>query len=173
MAIQNEQQTTAQGARISGANVTLSADAQDSDALHLQGAQVTGHDVALSAKQGGIGLESASNTQEKNNWGIDASGGLSGRQNVSKDAQGQADPASRQNRHTLNTGIKVDVDRQTQTTQQNSQIHADNQVTLSSQGDTSLAGARVDAQRIGGEVGAICIWRAVRTASAVRRLTPG
>ncbi|WP_264159556.1 hemagglutinin repeat-containing protein [Edwardsiella ictaluri] len=153
VAIQNEQQTTAQGARISGANVTLSADAQDSDALHLQGAQVTGHDVALSAKQGGIGLESASNTQEKNNWGIDASGGLSGRQNVSKDAQGQADPASRQNRHTLNTGIKVDVDRQTQTTQQNSQIHADNQVTLSSQGDTSLAGARVDAQRIGGEVG--------------------
>ncbi|ELM3723445.1 hemagglutinin repeat-containing protein [Edwardsiella piscicida] len=153
VAMQHEQQSTAQGARVSGANVTLSAGAQDSDALHLQGAQVTGHDVALNAQQGGIVLESASSGQEKNNWGVDASGGLSGRQSVSKDAQGQADPASRQNRHTLNTGLKVAVDRQTQTTQQNSQIHADNQVTLSSQGDTSLAGARVDAQRIGGEVG--------------------
>ncbi|MDA6076026.1 hemagglutinin repeat-containing protein [Edwardsiella anguillarum] len=37
VAMQNEQQTTAQGARVSGANVTLSAGAQDNDALHLQG----------------------------------------------------------------------------------------------------------------------------------------
>ncbi|AOV97636.1 hemolysin [Edwardsiella hoshinae] len=150
--MQHEQQSTAQGGRISGAHVTLSADGADSDALHLQGSQVKGEAVTLRASQGGIVLESARDSQEKNNWGFEATGSLSARQSENKDGQGQTDPATRQQRHTLNSGLKVNVDQQDQTTQHNTQIQA-GQVTLSSHDDTRLAGARIEGERITGQIG--------------------
>lgn len=150
--MQHEQQSTAQGGRISGANVTLSAGSEARDALHLQGTQVKGKAVTLDAQQGGIVLESAKDSQVKNNWGFEATGSLSASQSESKDAQGQADPATRQNRHTLNSGLKVNVDQQDQTKQHNTQIHAE-QVNVSSHDDTRLAGARIEGERITGKIG--------------------
>ncbi|MCL0910241.1 hemagglutinin repeat-containing protein [Escherichia coli] len=112
--MQHEQQSTAQGGQISGASVTLSAGSEARDALHLQGTQVKGKAVTLSAQQGGIMLESAKDSQVKNNWGFEASGSLSVSQSMP-----------------LNIGLKVNVDQQDQTKQHNTQILAE-QVNLSS-----------------------------------------
>ncbi|MCP2227794.1 UNVERIFIED_ORG: hemolysin [Pseudomonas silesiensis] len=119
------------------------------DAIHLQGTQVSAPSVSLDAQSGGILQASAESTQNRTNWNValNAGGNLSNSTPVVADEKNVATSD-----HGFNAGAKVGVDYLQGTTQQNSQIKADN-VVLNSVGDTRLAGARIDATTVSGKVG--------------------
>ena len=133
----------------SNGNVSLTSGAATADAIHLQGTQVVADSVNLEAQNGGILQESAQSTQAHNTWGVTLGAGGSGGKTTLADA-GEHDTPKTQ--HAINARAKVDVDRLQGTTQQNSLIKADN-VIINSAGDTHLAGARIEAQHVSGNVG--------------------
>ena len=129
--------------------MSLTSGAATADAIHLQGTQVVADSVNLEAQNGGILQESAQSTQAHNTWGVTLGAGGSGGKTTLADA-GEHDTPKTQ--HAINARAKVDVDRLQGTTQQNSLIKADN-VIINSAGDTHLAGARIEAQHVSGNVG--------------------
>lgn len=129
--------------------VLLSSGASAADAIHLQGTQVSAPSVTLDAQQGGIYLESAQSTQVINNWGLTLGAGG----NASKSTPSATnDQDVAKSGHGFDARAKIDVDNRTGTTQKNSHIQADS-VVLNSAGNTRLAGARIDAKQVSGQVG--------------------
>ncbi|WP_339466600.1 hemagglutinin repeat-containing protein [Pseudomonas sp. EA_65y_Pfl2_P74] len=138
----NENSQTLTGGQLnSQTSVALSG-----DAVHLQGTQVSAPHVSIDAQKGGYVQESAQSTDSRNNWNValNAGGNLSSKTPTSADEKASSD-------HGFNAGAKVGVDYLQGTTQQNSQIKADS-VVLNSAGDAQLAGARIEAKNVGGEV---------------------
>ena len=133
----------------SNGNVTLASGADAADAIHLQGTQVVADRVNLAAQNGGILQESAQSTQAHNSWGVTLGAGGSGGKTALADA-GEHDTAKTQ--YGINARVKVDVDRLQGTTQHDSLIKA-NKVVINSAGDTHLAGARIQAEQVSGNVG--------------------
>ncbi|MDW5502623.1 hemagglutinin repeat-containing protein [Pseudomonas lundensis] len=149
----DESSTTQQGSKItSTGTVNITAKGNGDQALHLQGTEVKGSSVSLNAEQGGVVLESVQNQEQKNNWNLGLKGNAKGGQSFNKDANGKVDTTSGSDTHTLGAGVKVGVDKLQKTTQGNSLINA-GEVTLNSGKDTTLAGARIDADRVQGNVG--------------------
>lgn len=127
--------------------VALSADGSGRDAVHLKGASVQGSDVSIAAANGGAVLESAQNTEHRNNWALKlAADGGGGR------SQDSAKPGEVDKTHKASGQIKVDVDQKDSLSQGNTRVQG-GQVTLHSDGDLRLAGANVDAGRVTGKVG--------------------
>ena len=148
----DESATTQQGGKITGGGaVNITAKGSDDQALHLQGTEVKGNSVALNAGHGGVILESVQNQEQKNNWNLGLKANAKGGQSFNKDANGKVDTTSGSDTHTLGAGVKVGVDKLQKTTQGNSLINA-NEVTINSGKDTTLAGARIDAERVQGNV---------------------
>ncbi|MFJ2540248.1 hemagglutinin repeat-containing protein [Pseudomonas sp. NPDC087614] len=138
----NENSQTLTGGQLnSQTSVALSG-----DAVHLQGTQVSAPHVSIDAQKGGYVQESAQSTDSRNNWNValNAGGNLSSKTPTSADEKASSD-------HGFNAGAKFGVDYLQGTTQQNSQIKADS-VVLNSAGDAQLAGARIEAKNVGGEV---------------------
>ncbi|UOP11928.1 hemagglutinin repeat-containing protein [Pseudomonas palleroniana] len=133
----------------SNGNVALHSGADATDAIHLQGTQVTAASVNLTAQNGGILQESAQSTQAHNSWGVTLGAGGSGGTTTLADA-GEHDTPKTQ--HGINARAKVDVDHLQGTTQHNSLVKAAN-VVIDSAGDTRLAGARIEADQVSGNVG--------------------
>ncbi|CAI1775940.1 Hemolysin precursor [Serratia quinivorans] len=149
----DESSTTHQGGKItSGGTVNITAKGTGDQALHLQGTEVQGSSVGLNAEHGGVVLESTQNQEQKNNWNLGLKANAKGGQSFNKDASGKVDATSGSDTHTLGAGVKVGVDKLQKTTQGNSLINA-NEVTINSGKDTTLAGARVDADSLQGNVG--------------------
>lgn len=148
----NESSAERQGVNIrSEGKVTFSSKGKDANALHFQGAKVSSNSVALEAENGGILLESAQNEQYKDNWNLGIKANAKGGQSFNKDSDGKIDPNSGKDTHTLGAVLSVGVEQLDKITQDNTSIKADH-VTLISGGDTHLAGARIDADRVQGEV---------------------
>lgn len=148
----DESSTTRQGGKITGGGaVNITAKDSDDQALHLQGTEVKGNSVALNAGHGGVVLESVQNQEQKNNWNLGLKANAKGGQSFNKDANGKVDTTSGSDTHTLGAGVKVGVDKLQKTTQGNSLINA-NEVTINSGKDATLAGARIDAERVQGNV---------------------
>ncbi|MFJ7315642.1 hemagglutinin repeat-containing protein [Pseudomonas sp. NPDC098747] len=138
----NEHSQTLTGGQItSQSGIALSG-----DAVHLQGTQVSAPNVSVDAQKGGYVQESAQSTESRSNWNValNAGGNLSSKKPTAADEKASSD-------HGFNAGAKVGVDYLQGTTQQNSQIKADS-VVLNSGGDAQLAGARVDAKTVSGNV---------------------
>jgi len=149
----DETSTTQQGGKItSGGAVTITAKGNDAHALHLQGTEVKGSSVGLNAENGGVVLESVQNQEQKNNWNLGLKANAKGGQSFNKDANGKVDTTSGSDTHTLGAGVKVGVDNLQKTTQGNSLISA-GEVTINSGKDTQLAGARIDADSVQGNIG--------------------
>ncbi|MGO4743252.1 hemagglutinin repeat-containing protein [Serratia quinivorans] len=149
----DESSTTQQGGKItSGGAVTITAKGHDDRAVHLQGTEVKGSSVGLNAEHGGVVLESVQNREQKNNWNLGLKANAKGGQSFNKDANGKVDTTSGSDTHTLGAGVKVGVDNLQKTTQGNSLISA-GEVTLNSGKDTQLAGARIDADSVQGNIG--------------------
>jgi len=133
----------------SNGKVSLTSGANAADAIHLQGTQVVADSVNLDAQNGGILQESAQSTQAHNSWGVTLGAGGSGGKTTLADA-GEHDTPKTQ--HGINARAKVDVDHLQGTTQHDSLIKA-NKVVINSAGDTHLAGARIEAEQVSGNVG--------------------
>lgn len=133
----------------SNGKVSLNSGANAADAIHLQGTQVVADSVNLDAQNGGILQESAQSTQAHNSWGVTLGAGGSGGKTTLADA-GEHDTPKTQ--HGINARAKVDVDHLQGTTQHDSLIKA-NKVVINSAGDTHLAGARIEAEQVSGNVG--------------------
>ncbi|WP_369958611.1 hemagglutinin repeat-containing protein [Pseudomonas benzenivorans] len=147
--VQENSLTASGGTLHSQGRVELSAAAADAQALHLQGTRINAQSVALEARQGGILQESAQSTEHKNNWGLGL--GLGGSGGKTYQNQGASKDTDQDN-YGVYGRVKIDVDKLDSTTQHNSQIQAE-RVTLNSQGDTRLAGASIEAERVEGRIG--------------------
>lgn len=132
----------------SDANISLASGADGADAIHLQGTQVHADRVSLDATNGGILQESAQTTQDHNTWGVAAGAGVGGGKKTPTDTE-EYGPETQYGAHGR---VKVDVDNLQSTAHHNSLISASD-VTLNSAGDTHLAGAKIDAERVSGTVG--------------------
>ncbi|AZE50123.1 Putative hemolysin/cytolysin secreted via TPS pathway [Pseudomonas chlororaphis] len=146
----SEQDRSQTGGQLhSNGQVTLASGSDSNTALHLQGTQVEGKNVLLSADQGGIYQESAQSTQAHNNWSLTLGAGGNGGKTTRADAGEHDSPKTDRGIHAR---AKIDVEQLHSNTQHNSLIKAD-QVTLVSNGNTHLAGARIDANQVDGRVG--------------------
>ncbi|AZD17103.1 hemagglutinin repeat-containing protein [Pseudomonas chlororaphis] len=147
--VSEQDQNQTGGQLHSNGQVTLASGSDSTTALHLQGTQVEAKGVTLSAEQGGIYQESAQSTQAHNNWGLTLGAGGNGGKTTRADAGEHDSPKTDRGIHAR---AKIDVEQLHSTTQHNSLIKAD-QVTLNSNGDTHLAGARIDANQVDGRIG--------------------
>ncbi|HWD34327.1 MAG TPA: hemagglutinin repeat-containing protein [Pseudomonas sp.] len=118
-----------------------SADA-NADAVHLQGVKASAAQIGISASNGGILIEAASNTDQRNNQDVTAGLGIN--------AAPGATPE--QDKRGLYARAQVNIDRRDNLTYENSQLRA-GQHTLDSLGDTRLEGVRMEAERIDGQIG--------------------
>ena len=139
--VNEHSQTLTGGQLTSQSGIALSG-----DAVRLQGTQVSAPNVNVDAQKGGYVQESAQSTESRNNWNValNAGGNLSSKKPTAADEKASSD-------HGFNAGAKVGVDYLQSTTQQNSQIKADS-VVLNSAGDAELAGARIDAKTVSGNI---------------------
>ncbi|MGE7956617.1 hemagglutinin repeat-containing protein [Pseudomonas sp. NPDC089530] len=133
----------------SNGQVQLTSASDSATALHLQGTQIEAKGVTLSADKGGIYQESAQSSQAHTNWGLTLGAGGNGGKTTRADASEHDSPKTDRGIHAR---AKIDVEQLSGNTQHNSLIKAD-QVTLASAGDTHLAGARIDANRVDGRIG--------------------
>ncbi|MFI8384585.1 hemagglutinin repeat-containing protein [Pseudomonas sp. NPDC079086] len=147
--VQENSLTAKGGTLYSQGRVELSAAAADAQALHLQGTRINAQSVDLNASQGDILQESAQSTEHRNTWGLGL--GLGGSGGKTYQNQGASKDTDQDN-YGVYGRVKIDVDKLDSTTQHNSQIQA-KRVTLNSQGDTRLAGATIEADRVGGHIG--------------------
>ncbi|HCK4343936.1 TPA: hemagglutinin repeat-containing protein [Pseudomonas aeruginosa] len=129
----------------SATKASLSSAADDATAVRLQGTRIEAARVSLEAGNGGILQESAESGERRDNWGVLLGAGVNGGKTTGA-------PSDYRTNHAVQARAKVDVDVLRSQTQGDSVIQAD-QVTLASQGDTRLEGARIDAARVDGRIG--------------------
>ncbi|MQL49278.1 filamentous hemagglutinin N-terminal domain-containing protein [Photorhabdus khanii] len=138
--------TTAQVSKIGGKQgVNLSA----GNNLMLKGAEVTGKQLDLNAKQGNIELVSAQDRINNDGWELNLKGSGGNASSVKK---AEDDSTTTTTKHNFGGEVKVGVDRLQATTQHNSHIKGEN-VVISSGGDTTVSGARIEADQVKGSIG--------------------
>ncbi|MBV4504896.1 hemagglutinin repeat-containing protein [Pseudomonas sp. BW13M1] len=134
----NEQGSTAVGAQFTGKGaLQLTSLAREGIALQVQGLQASASRVGLDARNGGVLIEAAGNTERHDNLAITTGGGFE----LAATALGG-----------INGQVALKLDKRDNTTWLDSNLRAD-LVDLRSQGDTRIEGAQVLAKRIEGKVG--------------------
>lgn len=140
----DEQSRTLKGGDFhSSAEAQLGAGSRADDALHVQGLQLQAGAVQLAAKQGGVLIEAATSTEQRDN--LSAAGGLG----MSASRNGDTS----QNAHAGFARATLNLDNIDSTTHSNSQLHADGALNIDSRQDVRLSGANLDAQRVTGTLG--------------------
>lgn len=139
----DENSSTASGANWFAKDklVISSADSQN-DAVHLQGVKATATQIGINASNGGMLIEAASSTDQRNNLSVTAGAGIN--------AAPGATPE--QAKRGLYARAQVNIDQRDNLTHENSQWRA-GQIKLDSLTDTRLEGVRMDAERIDGQIG--------------------
>lgn len=133
----NEQASTAIGAQFdSKGSVQITSFAHDDTALQVQGLQANAKRIGLDARNGGLLVEAASNTERHDNLDVTIGGGLKVN---AMDIGG------------INAQVKVGLDKRDNTTWHDSKLRAD-LIDLRSQGDTRIEGAQLEAQAIEGKI---------------------
>lgn len=142
-----------QGSAIhSDGHFMVQAGSDDKEAIHMQNATINSQKTTLNANNGGILLESAQDKQHKNNWSFEAAANGSQSHQFSKDDQGVIDKQSSEKNHDVGAKIDVAVNKLDSVTQQNSHINSNN-ITLNTAKDMVLAGAKLEADNIKGNIG--------------------
>lgn len=142
---QSENVTDQRGGSLrSGGTVAVSADGMRDDALHLQGTQTDAKNIALTARDGGIVIESAQKTTDKANWNA---GG-----NLNIGTSRSTENPETGSRHNISAGLKGGIDNQQTVTQKNALTDSEN-LTLNSRNDTRIQGGKLSADTISGRVG--------------------
>lgn len=122
--------------------LTVSSADTNADAVHLQGVRASAAQIGISAGNGGILIEAASNTDQRNNQEVKAGAGI----NIAPGTTAEQDKRG------LYARALVNIDRRDNLTHENSQWRA-GKITLDSLGDTRLEGVRMEAERIDGQIG--------------------
>jgi len=139
----NQSAATASNANFhSSGNLTLASQARDDQAIHVQGLEASASTISLNARNGGILVESSSNTERRDNLDVAAGAGFD---------MTRADTAKASTQG-LHGRVQVALDRRDDLTHNQSLLRAD-KVVFDSIGDTRIEGARVEADRIEGQVG--------------------
>ncbi|AIR87929.1 hemagglutinin repeat-containing protein [Pseudomonas cremoricolorata] len=139
----DEQSSTALDPSIhTSGTLRIASQAREDQAIHLQGLQANAKAIELEASKGGMLIESSANLERRDNLELTAGAGFS----LSK-AEAPSDDI-----RALHGRVKVDVDKRNEHTFNDSALRAD-QVTVSSAGDVSIEGARIDADQVRGSVG--------------------
>ena len=142
-----------QGSEIhSNGHFSVQAGSDDEDAIHMQNANINSQKVTLNANNGGISLESAQDKQHKNNWGFEAAANGSQSNQLNKDDKGVIDKQNSEKSHDVGAKFDVAVNKLDSVTQQNTHINSDN-ITLNTAKDMVLAGAKLEADNINGNIG--------------------
>lgn len=134
----NESKSTAVGAEFnSNGKLQLTSLAHGDQALHVEGLQANARSIGLDARNGGMLIEAAKNTEQRDNLQatLGAGGSLS-----AKELAG------------VNGQLKVDLENSSTTTWSNSNLRAGT-LELRSKGDTRVEGAQLEANHIEGEIG--------------------
>lgn len=149
---QNESSASQSGAQVSsGGALSVAAGATGNNAIQLQGSQLGGKTVGLTADNGGISLQSAQNSSQKNDWSASASLGGGGNSSVAKEnGQPKADGASKT--YQANGGFDVKVDQQDKLANANATVKGD-QVNVKADGQLTLAGGNIAGGKVDGSVG--------------------
>ncbi|MBW5827048.1 hemagglutinin repeat-containing protein [Yersinia kristensenii] len=149
----DESATIYQGSVInSNGTLTIKADSDDKQAIHLQNADITSKETILTTNNGGILLESAQDKEYKNNWNFEV--GANGKQNASfnKDDKGVAEKQSSEKTHNIGAKLDIGVEKLDAIVQQNTHINSDN-ISFNTAKDMVLAGAILKADNINGNIG--------------------
>ncbi|HGA2318935.1 TPA: hemagglutinin repeat-containing protein [Pseudomonas putida] len=123
----------------SAGKLTLSSQAREDIAVHLEGLQASAEQIELNASNGGMLVEASSNQEQRNNLDITAGAGFNMTAGTT-DTRG------------LHGRAKVELDKRDNQTWNASNLRAEN-IALQSLGDTRLEGAGFEAERITGVVG--------------------
>ncbi|CAQ82338.1 MULTISPECIES: hemagglutinin repeat-containing protein [Photorhabdus] len=138
--------STAQVSKIDGQQgVNLNA----GNHLTLKGSEVTGKQIDLKAKQGNVELVSAQDRVNNDGWEFNLKGN-GGHSNSVKKAED--DSTTTTTKQSFGGELKAGVDRLQATTHHNSHIKGEN-VVINSGGDTTISGARIDADQVTGNIG--------------------
>ena len=136
---QNEKARQAVDAQFaSNGKLTLSSNAREDVALHLQGLQATAGQISLEAPNGGMRVEASSNQEQRDNLDITAGAGF----NI---AQGALDTRGVHGR------LKVALDKRDNLTWNASDLRAE-RIDLKSLSDTRIEGTSLEAGHIGGAI---------------------
>ncbi len=138
--------TTAQVSEIGGKQgINLNA----GNNLTLKGAEVTGKQINLNAKQGNVELVSAQDRINNDGWEFNLKGNGGNANSIKKAEDDTTTTTTKQN---FGGEVKAGIDRLQATTQRNSHIKGEN-VVINSGGDTTVAGARIEADQVKGNIG--------------------
>lgn len=140
----DEQSRTAQDASFTAkGSSTMTSQAREDQALHLQGVRVAATRIDLQAPKGGLLVEGSTSQEHRDNLALTAGAGLA----MNKTATPEKDSRG------LHGRVQVELDRRDNLTHASAELRAD-RVTLSSLGDTRLEDLQVQAGRVTGQVGA-------------------
>lgn len=149
----DESAVTHQGGAInSHGHVIVQAGSHDNDAIHMQNSTINSQKTTLTANNGGILLESAQDKEHKNNWGFEVAANGNSDTKFNKDDKGVLDKQSSEKTHDVGAELDVTVNKLNSVTQQNTHINSDN-MTLNTAKDMVLAGAKLEADNINGNIG--------------------
>ncbi|MDN4496926.1 hemagglutinin repeat-containing protein [Pseudomonas mosselii] len=134
----SQHKRTAIGATFdSNGAVQLTSLASHDAALNVQGLQASARKISLEARHGGVLIEAAGNTEQRDNLDVTLGAGAK----LSALGLGGA-----------NALVQLDLDTRNNTTWSDSRLRADT-VELQSKGDTRIEGAQVEAHHVAGEIG--------------------
>ncbi|NRN27665.1 hemagglutinin repeat-containing protein [Photorhabdus heterorhabditis] len=117
--------------------------------LTLKGSAVTGKQIDLNAKQGNVELVSAQDRVNNDGWEFNLKGNGGHSSSIKKAEDDSTTTTTKQN---FGGELKAGVDHLQATTQHNSHIKGEN-VIINSGGDTTISGARIDANHVTGNIG--------------------
>ncbi|WP_434526700.1 hemagglutinin repeat-containing protein [Photorhabdus asymbiotica] len=138
--------STAQVSKIDGQQgVNLNA----GNHLTLKGSEVTSKQIDLNAKQGNVELVSAQDRVNNDGWEFNLKGNGGNSNSVKK---AEDDSTTTTTKQSFGGELKAGVDRLQATTHHNSHIKGEN-VVINSGGDTTISGARIDADQVTGNIG--------------------
>ena len=159
---QAENQTDQRGGSIrSGGTASVSADGMRGDALHLKGTQIDAQNTALTARDGGIVIESAQKTADKANWNAGA--------NLNIGTSRSKENPETGSRHNVSAGLKGGINNSQTVTQKNASVESKN-LTLNSRNDTQILGGNVTADNVSGRVGGDLVIESRTNTQAVTKM---
>lgn len=138
----DEQTETRKGAPVKVTDLSITSQAHEATAIHMEGTQLAAERLQLSAPNGGLYIEAARSEEHKDNLRIAAGAEVNGSRGLNKEDDASA----------VYARTKVDVDRVEGTTYTNADVRA-KALALESAMDTRLEGATVVADTLSGTVG--------------------
>ncbi|KGQ70155.1 hypothetical protein OA57_07415 [Chelonobacter oris] len=134
--------TDYQAAAFTAKDINVSAGSTQTNAIHIAGGSLQGDNVNLTAQNGGIVIESRTNSEHKDNRAVKLGGGGSIKKVNAEDKTTQDG----------NADLSIAIEKKEKAVQLNSRIDG-KQVTVKTGNDLTLSGANIHADAVKGDIG--------------------